>query len=87
MTLNHLIKTASKGYPDDLVEMIHAGNDGRDPPMVADGLASFVATEIKETFDEDASNKEQLDTAIGVVHKAIEDLEGVLNSLIGERFR
>lgn len=94
MTLNRLIKTASQGYPDGLVEKIHKksvllsgkainADDGSSP---RDGLASFIASEIKETFDADASNKEQLDTAIGVVDRAIEELTGVLNSLLKERF-
>lgn len=80
MTLNQLIKTASNGYPDNLIERIHAGGDG------GDGLASFVATKIKETFDEDASDEGQLDRAMGVVDKAILDLIGVMRELVAARF-
>jgi hypothetical protein len=80
MTLNQLIKTASKGYPDGLVEKTHAGDD------CGDGLASFIALELRETFDDDASNKEQLDTAIDVVSRAVKDMDGVLHSLLLEKF-
>lgn len=83
MTLNKLIKTASRDYPNNLIQLAHSGKDGIE---LGDGLASFVASELKETFDKDASSKEQLDKAIDVMGRAISELTGVRNNLLQERF-
>jgi hypothetical protein len=76
MKLDELIQIASSGYPDDLV-MTHykAGVD------VFDGLAKFIETELKETYDEDATTIKQLDQSIDVIHNAISELEDVLVKL------
>jgi protein-tyrosine phosphatase len=80
MKLDELIQIASSGYPDDLV-MTHykAGVD------VFDGLAKFIETELKETYDEDATTIKQLDQSIDVIHNAISELEDVLVKLESAR--
>lgn len=75
MKLEELIKVASAAYPDNLIEDIH--ND-----MVAgDGLAEFIRNELKETFDEDASDAEQLGEAVRVMERAEEEVGTVAKAL------
>ena len=80
MKLDELIRIASSGYPDDLV-MTHymAGVD------VFDGLAKFIETELKETYDASSTTKQQLNTAIDKITAAIGELEDVLVELESAR--
>ena len=80
MKLDELIQIASSGYPDDLV-MTHymAGVD------VFDGLAKFIETELKETYDASSTTKQQLNIAIDKITAAIGELEDVLVKLESAR--
>jgi DNA polymerase II large subunit len=80
MKVEEIIRIASSGYPDDLV-MLHykAGVD------VFHGLAKFIETELKESYDSDVPTKKQLDVAIDVMCNAISELEGVLTQLESAR--
>lgn len=77
MTLYELIATASKGYPDELILQYHEQPNRNH----GDTLAKFIAYELKDTFDEDQPDMEQILTAKAAIEVAIRDLEGVLHSL------
>ena len=75
MTLLELITIASKGYPDDLILSAHLGED------VGDSLATFLANEIKETFEGETS-EEQLANASMAVSRAMNELRQVEEALL-----
>lgn len=75
MTLDELICVVSEAYPDDLVRLSHEGT------AVGDGLAAFIASELKATYDEDASTDYQLYEAIRVLKIASKELNTVIESL------
>ena len=77
MTLQELIDIADAVYPDGMVGMYH-----REPRKNhGDILAKFLATELRETFDTDATDDEQLVTAERAVYAAIGELEAVREAL------
>lgn len=77
MTLNQLIRAASDAYPEDLIWQCHAGATN-----VGDGLAKFIAIELKETFDVEASEEQQLEEAVRVLKTARENLDRVLDHFL-----
>lgn len=68
MTLEEIIKIADDHYPDGLIQQAQLGED------VGDGLASFIAAELEETYDEEANDSEQLLRAITVLSTASHQL-------------
>ena len=76
MKLKSLIKIVSKNYPDKLVET--AFETGK---PVGDGLAEFIAQEIKETFDEKATSREQIFEANRAMTYALEEVQSVIKAL------
>jgi hypothetical protein len=72
MTLEEIIKVADDNYPDGLLQQAHLGED------VGDGLASFIVAELKETYDEDAEDMEQLDTAIAALSASRNQMDGLI---------
>lgn len=77
MKLKQLIKIASDYYDDDLILKYHnKPNDNH-----GDTLAEFIALELADTFDPNASNTQQLDEAVRVIDKAINQLTYVLCGL------
>ena len=83
MKLKQIIKIADQAYSDDgAVERAFAAETGSiDELLVGDSLAVFIAREIKETHDPEATKEEQLDEAYRVMSVAHEQLENVLNAL------
>ena len=77
MTLQELIDIADAVYPDGLVGAYHQNitvDNG-------DTLAKFLVIELRETFDTDASDDEQLAAAERAVYAAIGELEAVREAL------
>lgn len=81
MKLNELMARASAGYPDGL-EMFYDEESG-EPLKDASGdtLAKFVVIEISETFDPDCTDEEQVEEAIRVMSKGVEELQSVVDAL------
>lgn len=78
MTLDELIKIASNVYSDNLIEEYH-----RDPETNhGDLLAKFIAAELTETFDPEASSEEQLAEAHHVLYMAHHQLGIVVNAIV-----
>ena len=82
MKLVHLLKVVSRGYPDRLVANYFDkhGNE-TDPGYSSDTLAEFIAIELRETYDPDASDTDQLQEAIRALETARDDLESVIRIL------
>lgn len=83
MKLTDLISRAASGYPDaQILEYWDlARAEPRANPNGGDTLAYFIAVEIAETFDPDASDEDQLDQAIRAVERAVRDMQGVIDAL------
>lgn len=78
MKLSQLIKIASDAYPDDLIGRYHKAPK-RD---FGDTLAQFLARELKDTFDPDASDEEQLREGVRALTSSIRELSGVRDALL-----
>lgn len=81
MTLEKLIAVADGAYPEGLVARAHKGED------TGDTLALFVARELADIHDSDASDAEQTAIAANAMRKAAEELLGVcaaLTRVLGE---
>lgn len=73
MTLKEIINVADRVYPDGLV-----GDYRRKPDEDhGDGLAKFIAIELKETYDEKATDTEQLVEALRAMKAASRELRAV----------
>ena len=82
MTLNQLIQEASKHYPDDSLEL--QWDPGIEQPVdisFGDTLALFICRELNDTFDDEATDAEQLEEAIRVIQRAADDLRLVVEGL------
>jgi hypothetical protein len=79
MTLRQLIKIADAGYGDSRVLQAFKEQSYKrpDPLAVGDGLAWFIAQELKETFDPKASKSAQLKEAIRVMNMARQEVGSV----------
>ena len=87
MTLNELINIASAAYPDGLIAVEYWDFKRECPrrnPKGGDTLALFIALELKDTYDPDASAVEQLETALRAIARARGDLEAVSAALTAE---
>lgn len=73
--LSDIINIADQSYPDGLVGMAASG----DKP--GDSLAEFIATELKETFDEEMDTVLQIKEAMRAVDNAKQELQSVHQAL------
>ncbi len=83
MTLNEIITRAASVYPDcwvlqywNLKKQCAVNNR-----FGGDTLAQFIAHEINDTFDPDAGDEDQLETAIRKIQEAANDLQAVVTAL------
>lgn len=74
MTLKTLIQIASTGYPGGLIKQYHEEPETEH----GDHLAAFIANELKETFDPEADDIDQLSEAMDKMEKAIGEINGVI---------
>ena len=83
MELNDLISTAASGYPDAQVLEYwdFAGAKPRSNPDGGDTLACFVALELAETFDDEASTSDQAAEAVRALTRAADDLQSVIHAI------
>jgi hypothetical protein len=83
MTLNQLICCAASVYPDAFVlqywDMERA--KPRENREGGDTLAQFIAREIHDTYDADASDAEQVASAVKAMQTAADDLQRVTHAL------
>ena len=87
MTLNELINITSAAYPDGLIAVEYWDFKRECPrrnPKGGDTLALFIALEIKDTYDPDATAEQQLETASRAIARAQGDLGSVGGALAAE---
>ena len=80
MELKQLIAIADSAYPDGLVGLAAHGEP------VGDGLAEFIARELRDTFDESITDSEQFGEAMRVLGIAIRKLGGVHSLLLDYKY-
>ena len=85
MNLNRLITTAAGTYPEAFILMYWDINtsEPKDNPAGGDTLAAFVARELADTYDEEASDAEKIATATRKMREAARDLDAVAGALAG----
>lgn len=71
MTLKQLLKKIDKSYPDGLVKGAEKG----------DTLATFIVSELEETFEPKATNLHKLSRAHRVMRTVAQDVLGVRSAL------
>lgn len=83
MKLVELLNKASLGYPDDWLKNYYHPETGNLQVIgdFGDALAKFIVAELSETFDDYASDQDQLDEANRVLNRAIRDLSDVIRAL------
>lgn len=82
MTLNQLVCRAALAYPEAAV--LDCWDTDRERPRrrdTGDTLALFVARELKDTFDPDASEGIQIATAVKAMQRAADELQAVAHAL------
>lgn len=80
MKLSEIIAVADRAYPDGLVQAHYENPDGQH----GDTLAEFIALELRDTYDADASDEDQWSEAARVVRRARDELDKVLSALEAE---
>lgn len=76
MKLDKIIAIADKAYGDGLVGFAH--RTGEHP---GDTLATFIAVELRETYDPKATGAEQLAEAVRTMRTALDELREVVTAL------
>ncbi len=87
MKLNELIEIVSAAYPDGLIAAEYwdfKRECSRRNPKGGDTLALFIALEIKDTYDADASDEQQIEEVSRVIARAQEDLAAVGRAMAAE---
>jgi hypothetical protein len=80
MELKEIIEIASSVYPEGLVIQAYEANGN-----VGDGLAEFIVRELKDTYDSQASDMEQLEEAERVMKNAQKELENVVSAFFNRQ--
>ena len=83
MTLNQLICSAASVYPEAFVleYWSMAESEPQENRMCGDTLAEFIAREIYDTYDVNASDAEQIVSAVKAMQAAANDLQKVADAL------
>lgn len=87
MKLNELIEIVSAAYPDGLIAVEYWDFKRECPrrnPKGGDTLALFIALEIKDTYDPDASDEQQIAEVSRVIARAQGDLAAVDGAMTAE---
>jgi len=74
MSLREIIRIAGIGYNRADPTLLMRAHDGKD---VGDGLAKFIVSELKETYDPKNDKRQQLSEAMRVIGNAVKELIGV----------
>ena len=83
MMIQQLICRAASTYPDayPLQYFDLEKGEPKANPLGGDTLAQFIAQELADTYDADASDGEQIATAVKAMQRASDDLGAVAHSL------
>ena len=77
MKLTEIIEAADKAYPDGMVKLYFENPNGNH----GDTLAKFIVLELKDTFDEEATDADQIWTAERTLSRAREELAKVQEAI------
>lgn len=83
MRLNQLICKAASVYPDEFILKYWDMEKERpkENPEGGDTLAQFIARELADTYDSEADDRVQVETAVRVMQAAISDITTVIDAL------
>lgn len=82
MTLVELLNKANEAYPDQMLNLYYDEETGEAVQYSGgDELAHWIVVELRETFDSEASEHDQLAEAVRVMANAVRDVQGVLDVL------
>lgn len=83
MKLNQLICKAASVYPDGFVLEYWDMKKERPKknPEGGDTLAQFIARELADTYDSEADDRVQVETAVQVMQAAISNITAVIDAL------
>ena len=82
MKIERIISLADRVYPDGLVGLYFREPDSQH----GDTLAKFIAVELAETYDKDASDEEQLTEALRVMRNGVKELRAVVDEFERELY-
>lgn len=84
MTLKQILDKANEGYPDGRLEDYYDedGYKQQDDVYGTDTLAKFIVLELIDTFDPNASDEEQEDTAWNTLETAVRELSKVQRQFV-----
>ena len=85
MTLLELVTKANKGYEDGFLSEYFNEETGEYIEGKGDTLAAFIVIELSETFDSEADDEDQIQAATEALQTAVNDLEGVIDALYGQK--
>lgn len=85
MQLHEIMEIIHPAYPDE--ETRQCWNPKRNRPCsgAGDGLAEFIVREIADTYDESASDHDQIEEAIRVMQRARFELQNIIEALQSAR--
>jgi hypothetical protein len=81
LLLVELLNMANNGYPNEFLSEHYDTVTGESRQGEGDSLAKCIVTELRETFDPDASRAEQIDQAYRVLSNLIAELEQVTQAI------
>jgi len=81
MKLVTILNKANEAYPDGFLSEYFDESTGVPTEGSGDGLAKFIVDEIRETYDDSASDKDQIQEAFRVIIRGVANLEAVCLAL------
>jgi hypothetical protein len=84
MDINRMMRLVAAGYYDNYTDMYwnyKKQQPNKNPGASGDGLAKFIVHEVDSCFEHDQDSSTQVCRIIDCLDKAINDIEGVIDSL------
>lgn len=81
MQLHEIMEIIHPAYPDEETRMCWSNKHKRPVVNSGDSLATFIVSEIVDTYDESATDHEQITEAVRVMQRARSELQSVIDAL------
>ena len=81
MTLNELLEIVHRAYPSEDTRRCWDAKKQKVRTGAGDTLAEFIVREIADTFEADAPEESQFDSALCAMRRACTELTGVIEAL------
>lgn len=85
MQLHEIMEIIHPAYPDEETRLCWNAKSNRPRQGAGDGLATFIVREIADTYDESATDDEQIAEAIRVLQRARFELQNIIEALQSAR--